>query len=100
VSAGVQTALGGLWYISDLGTLAFMTDFYSNLKDSPIKAEALRRTQVAMLKGQVRVKNGQIISDRLRTPLPQQSQGQANDDNIDLTQPYYWSGITMVGNPW
>ncbi len=100
VSAGVQTALGGLWSISDLGTLAFMTDFYANLKDSPIKAEALRRTQVAMLKGQVRIANGQISTDRLRTPLPQQNQGQVDTNNIDLTHPYYWSGITMVGNPW
>jgi CHAT domain-containing protein len=99
VSAGVQTAMGGLWTISDLGTLALMTNFYNNLKNSPIKAEALRLTQVSMLKGQVKVQNGQLVSDRLSIPLTDKLQEESKKIT-DLTHPYYWSGITMVGNPW
>jgi filamentous hemagglutinin family protein len=98
VSAGVQTAMGGLWTISDLGTLALMTGFYHNLKTSPIKAEALRLVQVSMLKGQTHVQGGQLVSDRLSIPLTPKIQEESK--NIDLTHPYYWSGITMVGNPW
>jgi filamentous hemagglutinin family protein len=97
VSAGVQTALGGLWNISDLGTLALMSSFYSNLKTAPIKAEALRQAQIAMLKGQVRVENNELVTAGINIPLSSKlkEQGDAN-----LAHPYYWSGITMVGNPW
>jgi filamentous hemagglutinin family protein len=97
VSAGVQTALGGLWNISDLGTLALMSSFYSNLKVAPIKAEALRQAQVAMLKGQVRVENNQLMTAGLNIPLSSKLQEQSD---ANLAHPYYWSGITMVGNPW
>jgi CHAT domain-containing protein len=51
VQAGVKSALASLWFVSDEGTMALMTKFYQELKQAPIKAEALRRTQVAMLKG-------------------------------------------------
>ncbi|NJM75235.1 MAG: CHAT domain-containing protein [Acaryochloridaceae cyanobacterium RU_4_10] len=97
VSAGVQTALGGLWYISDLGTLALMSSFYGNLKTAPIKGEALRLAQVAMLKGQVRIQNGQLTTGQTTIPL---SAKLAEEAQINLAHPYYWSGITMVGNPW
>ncbi len=85
--AGVKTALGSLWYVSDEGTLALMTNFYQELKTAPIKAEALRKAQLAMIKGQF-----------LRPEMLENSA--VNFDNIDLSHPYYWSGFTMVGNPW
>jgi CHAT domain-containing protein len=97
VSSGVQTAVGGLWYISDLGTLALMTNFYNNLKLAPFKAEALRQAQVAMLTGQVKVENNQLVAAGLNIPLSPKLQEQSS---ANLTHPYYWSGMTMVGNPW
>jgi filamentous hemagglutinin family protein len=97
VMAGVKTALGSLWYVSDAGTLALMLDFYRNLQAQPIKAEALRQTQLAMLRGEIQLQDGQLVQPEQRgIPLPTEIlQG-----TFDLTHPYFWSSFTLVGNPW
>ena len=95
VQAGVKSALASLWYISDLGTLALMSEFYDNLSNTLVKAEALRATQLSMLKGEVKVKdrklllsNGESIS--LPSTFPQGS--------LTLADPYFWSAFTLIGN--
>jgi filamentous hemagglutinin family protein len=85
--AGVKSALGSLWYVSDEGTLVLMSNFYQSLKEAPIKSEALRQAQLAMIKGQISLPE---ITENNNTNL----------SNLDLSHPYYWSGFTMVGNPW
>jgi filamentous hemagglutinin family protein len=97
VQTGVKSALGSLWYVSDEGTLGLMTEFYEQLKQVPIKAEALRRTQLAMLKGEVRIEGGKLVTSHGSFPLPPQL---AKPGNQDLKRPYYWSAFTLVGNPW
>jgi len=97
VQTGVKSAMGSLWYVSDEGTLALMTQFYERLKQSPTKAEALRQAQLAMIKGDVRLQGGNLITSHSRIPLPPQL---AKLGNKDLTHPYFWSAFTMVGNPW
>jgi CHAT domain-containing protein len=72
VQAGVKSALASLWYVNDEGTLGLMTGFYQHLRqpDVTIKAEALRRAQIAMLGGQVRLEKqhgGIMISPILIT---------------------------------
>ncbi|MCP2730654.1 CHAT domain-containing protein [Limnofasciculus baicalensis] len=97
VQAGVKSALGSLWYVSDSGTLGLMTTFYEELKIAPIKAEALRQAQLAMIKGEVRIENGQLVTPGGNIPLP--AELFASGDT-KLTHPYYWSAFTMIGNPW
>ena len=97
VQAGVKSALGSLWYISDEGTLGLMTNFYEQLKQSPIKAEALRRSQLAMLRGEVRVEGGKLVTSGSSFPL---SPELAQLGDKDLSHPYYWSAFTLIGNPW
>ncbi|NER21014.1 MAG: CHAT domain-containing protein [Symploca sp. SIO1B1] len=98
VLAGVKSALGSLWYISDQGTLGFMSNFYQQLREAPIKAEALRQTQLAMLRGEVRIENGTLVnSDLFTIPLPPELQKLGDKD---LTHPYYWSAFTLIGSPW
>jgi CHAT domain-containing protein len=74
-----------------------MTEFYRDLKTAPIKAEALRQAQIAMLKGQVHIENGQLHSSNGSIPLPPEM---AIDDNKNLSYPYYWAAFTVVGSPW
>ncbi|HEY9606536.1 MAG TPA: CHAT domain-containing protein [Allocoleopsis sp.] len=97
VQAGVKSALASLWNVNDEGTLGLMSEFYQQLKAAPIKAEALRRTQLAMLTGKVRLQDKQLITSSREFPLtPKLSQL----GNRNLSHPYYWSGFTMVGSPW
>ena len=80
-----------------MGTLALMTKFYEELKVAPIKADALRQAQLAMLTGQVYVEDGKLVTSSGNISLPEELKGQAN---ADLSHPYYWSAFTMIGNPW
>lgn len=96
VQAGVKSALASLWFVSDEGTLALMSEFYRDLRTAPIKAEALRQAQIAMIKGQVRLEKGQLHTPRGNIKLPPElAQG-----NRSLSHPYYWSAFTVVGSPW
>ncbi len=97
VSAGVKSAIASLWFVSDEGTLALMSELYRQLRTSPIKAEALRQAQIAMIKGKVRLEKGQLRTSRGNIKLPPQL---ANLENRNLAHPYYWSAFTVVGSPW
>ncbi len=95
LQTGVKAALASLWYVSDLGTLALMGEFYDRLDDTLIKAEALRQTQLRMLTGQVAVEdrkiklsNGEYVA--LPTNFPQGS--------FAFSHPYFWSSFTLIGN--
>lgn len=96
VQAGVKSALASLWYVSDVGTLSLMTEFYEQLQTAPTKAEALRQAQLGMIRQEIQINNGQLIWSNGATPLPLELQDQA----INLSHPYYWSGFTMIGSPW
>jgi CHAT domain-containing protein len=99
VQAGVKSALASLWSVSDGGTLALMSEFYRQLSqpDVTIKAEALRRAQIAMLRGQLRLEEGQLRGPGFRASIsvPPEVEG-----NQDFSHPYYWAAFTMIGSPW
>ncbi|MDJ1171840.1 CHAT domain-containing protein [Roseofilum sp. BLCC_M154] len=99
VQAGVKTALGSLWYVSDEGTLGLMSEFYAHLKHSAIKAQALQQGQQEMIQGLVKIKNGQLIVPSLQEPIPLPESLQHLDEEV-LSHPYFWSGFTLVGSPW
>ncbi len=95
VQAGVKSALASLWYVSDLGTLALMGEFYDQLGNTLIKAEALRQTQLEMLQGNVKVNNRQVqLSNGEALALPPDFP----DGTLTLDHPYFWSSFTMIGN--
>ena len=69
VRAGARSTVATLWFVSDEATAELMTQFYRELADTTItKAEALRRAQVALLKGG------------------------------KYEEPIYWAPYVMVGN--
>ncbi|WP_353735655.1 CHAT domain-containing protein [Okeania sp. SIO2B9] len=99
VAAGVKSVLASVWYVSDEGTLGLMTEFYSHLNDTKIKAEALRRAQFAMLRGKVVIAEGELRGSGVHRVVVLPS-ALANLENDNLSHPYYWAGFTMVGSPW
>jgi CHAT domain-containing protein len=99
VQAGVKSVLASLWYVSDEGTLGLMSEFYHQLKTAPIKAEALRQAQIAMIKNQVNVHNGRLILSNLNQELELPPE-LAKLNNQNFSHPYYWAAFTMIGSPW
>ena len=97
VNSGVKSALASLWYVSDLGTLGLMSEFYQSLQTAPIKAEALREAQIAMLQGKVYIENGELHGTNNRIVLPPELRSSRKET---FSHPYFWAGFTMIGSPW
>ncbi len=97
IQTGVKSVLASLWSISDAGTVALMSEFYQHLKQTPIKAEALKQAQIAMLRGKVSLTGGQLRGSNVTIPLPPTLTGIGQQN---LTHPFYWAGFTIIGNPW
>ncbi|MEM9543003.1 MAG: CHAT domain-containing protein [Cyanobacteria bacterium P01_E01_bin.42] len=96
LQTGAKSVLASLWYVSDRGTLALMGKFYHNLAELALKSEALRQTQLAMLRGEVTLsedtwkkleRNPALVSEAIAMR------------NARLSHPYYWSGFTLIGSP-
>lgn len=97
LKSGVKTALGSLWYVSDVGTLAIMSEFYQQLPQSKTKADALRQAQLQMLRGQIRIEERKLILSNVPVLLPSEVSELAE---TDFSHPFYWSGFTMLSSPW
>ena len=72
VKAGARSTLATLWVVNDAATAELMINFYQELnQDKTIsKAQALRRAQISMIKG----------------------------DDTERRKPYYWAPFVLVGN--
>lgn len=99
LQAGVKSAIASLWYVSDAGTLALMGDFYAALTTNRTKAEALRQTQLKMLRGDIKFTANQLQLSRGVVPIPDALNGKLEVIN-DLSHPYYWSGFSLISSPW
>lgn len=97
VQARAKSAIASLWSVSDEATLGLMTEFYRDLRTAPIKAEALRQAQIAMITGQVRLVGGKLHTSSGDVSLPPELKLVGNRD---LSSPYYWAAFTVVGSPW
>jgi CHAT domain-containing protein len=96
MQSGAKSVLASLWSVDDRGTLVLMSNFYQRLKNTPLKSNALRNTQIAMLKGKL-TNSGNSTLGR----SPANSPGvPPTSPNPDLSHPYYWAAFTMIGNPW
>jgi CHAT domain-containing protein len=102
IQAGVKSALASLWYVSDVGTLALMTEFYRQLQDAPnatLKAEALRQTQLEILNQNVTFTPAGLMLPGLEEPIPLADELSGTEVG-SLLHPYYWAAFTLTGNPW
>ncbi|MEB3295220.1 MAG: CHAT domain-containing protein, partial [Synechococcales bacterium] len=96
VKSGAKAAIASLWSVNDTGTFIFMTDFYRRLKQALIKAEALRQTQLSLLRHPMHFQQNR----HWRGGQPQLSKLLQSLEKDNLSHPYYWASFTMIGNPW
>ena len=90
VASGVRSAIATLWPVDDLGTLALMSELYKRLGTHPTKATALQSAQLALLRDEIDISQADDLPADLKQALRERT----------LAHPYYWSGFTLIGNPW
>ena len=102
VRAGVKSAVATLWDVNDYSTMVLMSVFYQYLQTEPIKAEALRKAQLAMLRGEISIENGELVTPHHRVTLPPEMISRLKNTNepLSLSSPLAWAGFTLVGSPW
>jgi CHAT domain-containing protein len=80
-----------------------MTEFYSQLGNKvPIRAEALRRAQVALLDDTWKPTCKALLNTaQAQQKLTPQMVEEANKLlEKDFRHPHFWAGFTMIGYPW
>ena len=97
VRSGVKSVLASLWQVSDVGSVALMSEFYQQLKHTSTKAAALRKAQLAMIRGEVRLEDGKLLNSATRVAVPRNL---AISSTADFSHPYHWGAYSLVGSPW
>ncbi len=96
LATGVKSTLASLWSVSDLGTLALMSEFYESIGQGSGKAKALRKAQLQLLHGKIRIQNGKLITaEGNQIALPPEL---AQQTDLDFSHPYFWSSFMLFGN--
>ncbi|MGK7933275.1 MAG: CHAT domain-containing protein [Microcystaceae cyanobacterium] len=95
LNADVKSAIASLWTISDVGTLALISEFYRQLPQSKTKAQALRQAQLQMLNQSVRIE-----TDSLRVVRGEQAIDELQTTAQSFAHPFYWAGFSMISSPW
>jgi CHAT domain-containing protein len=96
LQAGVDSTLATLWYVSDRGSLGLTTEFYRQLRQFPVKSEALRRAQLAMIRDTVRIEGDRLYGSGDPIALPSNLSAEGTQS---LSHPYYWAAFTLIGSP-
>ncbi|MEO0704450.1 MAG: CHAT domain-containing protein [Cyanobacteria bacterium J06649_5] len=100
-AVGVESSIGSLWNVSDMGTMSLMAEFYEQLQHEPLRFSALQQAQLSLLRGSTRIEGNQLITQQGTTTLPQELTNQlTQQENVDFSHPFYWSSFTLIGNPW
>ncbi len=94
VESGARSILASLWAVSDAGTAPLMISFYKAFPDALSKATALRKAQLDLINGKVKIVNNQIVgvAGLAAIALPK------GTGNVDISHPFFWSSFILVGN--
>ena len=96
-AAGIETSMGSLWNVSDVGTLALMAEFYTQLSQSPRRLHALQKAQLSLIQGDTKIDSDTLNTSHDAVTLPAEWDLPVS---AEFSHPFYWAGFTMVGNPW
>lgn len=95
---GASAVMATLWPIADSSTSELMAAFYKSfLTEGLDKATALRRAQVAMLKGEMKPP-AMVTASRSANEIIDVGRAQALTSEPGFQHPYYWSAFILMGN--
>ena len=100
LQAGARSAIGTLWYVDDVATSAYFVQMYRYLEQGIPKAEAMKMTRQAFVQGLVRVADDQVIGANGAPLLSELTPSQQRRFKAGVSNPFYWSGIELMGTPW
>jgi tetratricopeptide (TPR) repeat protein len=90
VLAGSDAQVMSLWKVSDAGTRDLMVSYYKRLQKGAGRTEALRLTQLAMLRGEL----SNDANDRKRETADTGEEAASKD----YRHPYYWAAFIQSGD--
>ncbi|MEM0978673.1 MAG: tetratricopeptide repeat protein [Cyanobacteria bacterium P01_H01_bin.58] len=94
---GARAAIASLWIVSDGGTQTLMDAFYLALQNGFPKAEALRRSQQALISDDLNPVGGEGRVRAGAPPVPRNGAVQ-NEAYPGYSHPYYWAPFILIGN--
>ncbi|HWT01787.1 MAG TPA: CHAT domain-containing protein [Pyrinomonadaceae bacterium] len=98
---GAKSVIATLWGIDDEGTSPLMRNFYSAWRSTPsmTKAEALRRAQMSLLKGEAAGVAGNSRRGAEVVGRAASAKGSFKvDPGAPYAHPYYWAPFILIGN--
>ncbi|HYG11829.1 MAG TPA: CHAT domain-containing protein [Pyrinomonadaceae bacterium] len=101
---GAKAVMASLWPVADVSTKQLMQSFYRirNAQPGMLKAEALRRAQVSLLRGEAGELVGSIERRGLLGSAPQRgNEGGAASGGVgksSFEHPFFWAPFILIGN--
>ena len=100
LQAGSKSAIGSLWYVDDLATSAFFSQFYRYLSRGVSKSTALTQTQRDFASGKIKIEGSDVVFEAGDVLLSGLSASQKYNYPSDFRHPFFWSGFVLLGTPW
>lgn len=95
---GASAVLATLWPIADNSTSLLMSDFYKGFLANRLdKATALRKAQIAMLRGETKPA-AMVTASRSADEVIEVPAADAPLAEPGFQHPYYWSAFILMGN--
>ena len=83
-----------------IAAIKYFVLLYRYLEQGVLKANAMQLTRQAFLRGQVRLVGDQLLGPDDQPLLTQLTLSQQRRVAQGLDNPFYWSGISLLGAPW
>jgi CHAT domain-containing protein len=93
---GARAAIASLWTVSDGGTQVLMDAFYLALQNGYPMAEALRRSQRALIADDLALVGG--AGEVRAIARPTALGGDRSSPLPGYSHPYYWAPFILIGN--
>lgn len=103
---GAKAIVATLWPVADISTSLLMKEFYKQCANSELKAEALRKAQVALLKGNIKPDISSYELGRSSSPIQNRKYSDPDtsanlfrfDSTAPFAHPFFWAPFILIGN--